>query len=309
MEALEITGLKKAFGKRQILKDISFQVGEQEIVGFLGPNGSGKSTTIKCICGLYRMTEGEIKIHGYDIQRQRKEALRELGASIESPALYPQLTGQEHLRLMGKWRGANKARIRQMEEYTGLEERLKYRAGSYSMGMKMRLMLAMTLMAKPSLIILDEPTNGLDPQSVFELRKQMEQIRRDGSAILFSSHQLAEVEKLADRVVILDQGQKIYDGVIPEHAANGTEYQVKVRDAQETFCRMTAEGMACRRTDGAEDSLTFCVQNGQSFAQIYAALGRAGADVLDIVKCETGLEDFYKMIYEERYSDAQIDTK
>jgi len=172
MDILSVKGLKKSFGKNQILKGINFTVGEKEIVGFLGPNGSGKSTTIKCITGLYQMTEGEIKICDYDITKERTKALSMLGASIESPALYPQLTGMEHLKMMGKWRKVSPERIREMAEYTGIGHNLNRRAGNYSMGMKMRLMLAMTMMAKPSLIILDEPTNGLDPQAVFELREK-----------------------------------------------------------------------------------------------------------------------------------------
>lgn len=120
MDVLVVKGMKKSFGKNEILKGIDFSVGEKEIVGFLGPNGSGKSTTIKCICGLYEMTEGKVEICGHNIKSDRKEALKHLGASIESPALYPQLTGREHLKMVASWRGIGVEREKEMEDYTGL---------------------------------------------------------------------------------------------------------------------------------------------------------------------------------------------
>ena len=298
MEVLSVSGLKKSFGKNEILKGIDFTVGEKEIVGFLGPNGSGKSTTIKCICGLYKMTEGEILVCGHDVTRERKEALGALGASIESPALYPQLTGQEHLKMMARWRGVGQERVKEMEEYTGLGYHLKQRTGKYSMGMKMRLMLAMTLLSKPSLIILDEPTNGLDPQAVFELREQMEQIRRDGSSILFSSHQLEEVEKLSDRVVILNQGAKIYDGRLPKDLT-GVEYRIQVDSEKQISSVGILHSINIKqagRVEGRNDQIYFRLEDREKLGSIVAAVSSVGT-IYEINKCEMNLEEFYKKIY------------
>ncbi len=301
MNVLEVKDVTKSFGKTQILKGVDFTVGEKEIVGFLGPNGSGKSTTIKCICGLYEMTGGSVEICGHDIKTDRTEALKHLGASIESPALYPQLTGREHLKMMASWRGIKAARVKEMEEYTGLGHYLNKRASQYSMGMKMRLMLAMTLMARPDIIILDEPTNGLDPQAVFELREQMEQIRRAGSSILFSCHQLEEVEKLSDRVVILNHGEKIYDGKLPKDLA-ATEYQVRVNNRKQTIaigCVQHCGIRQCGEVEGTDDMIYFYLEEKEKLGQIIAEIQK-DCNVYEIEKCHTNLEEFYKKIYAKR---------
>lgn len=298
MDVLSVNGLSKDFGKNRVLKNISFSIGEQEIVGFLGPNGCGKSTTIKCICGLYQKHEGEIAICGHDIGKERTAALAELGVSIESPALYPQLTGEEHLKMMGRWRGVNAARVKEMEEYTGIGNHLKKRTETYSMGMKMRLMLAMTIMAKPKLLILDEPTNGLDPQAVFELREEMEQIRRMGSSILFSSHQLSEVEKLSDRVVILNSGELIYDGKLPRDLT-GTEYRIQVdrKKRIESVGALQHIGLEyCGIVEDQEDWVYFKLEDQKLLGKALAILEKT-TPMYDVVKCEMNLEEFYKKIY------------
>lgn len=301
MEILDVKGLRKDFGKNQVLKGIDFSVHEKEIVGFLGPNGSGKSTTIKCICGLYHMTGGEISICGHDINRERTEALKMLGASIESPALYPQLTGEEHLKMMGRWRKVGAERIKEMEAYSGLGHYLKKKTRTYSMGMKMRLMLAMTLLAKPKLIILDEPTNGLDPQAVFELRKEMEEIRAMGSSILFSSHQLSEVEKLSDRVVILNHGELIYDGSLPRHLM-GSEYRIRVQEGAETIAMEMLKRMGITTSglvEGQDGWVYFKNYTDRPIGEVFAAMGGL-IEISDIMKCEMDLESFYKKIYERQ---------
>lgn len=303
---LVVENLEKQIGKHKILKDISFKVEEKEIVGFLGPNGSGKSTTMKCICGLYHMTSGSISIAGFDIQKERKKALNEIGVSIESPSLYPQLTGKDHLRMMGRWRNVGKERIKEMEEYSGLGQHLNKVTQGYSMGMKMRLMIAITLLAKPKLIILDEPTNGLDPQAIFELRKQMENIREEGASILFSSHQLGEVEKLADRVVILKQGEKVYEGVIPTNLIEGIKYHIQVSNRESAIEYLIKNGIKnCHKIKEKEEWIEISIQKKEQLNYILSLLQSAHILVYDIIKCEIDLENFYKAIYEGRYLNDQ----
>lgn len=301
MEVLTVKGLKKKFGKNEILKGISFSVQENEIVGFLGPNGSGKSTTIKCICGLYHMTEGEIAVCGHDIGKDRAAALEQLGASIEAPALYPQLTGEDHLKMMARWRKISPERLKEMEEYAGIGHYLKKKTETYSMGMKMRLMLAMTLMAKPKLLILDEPTNGLDPQAVFELRKKMEEIRERGSSILFSSHQLSEVEKLSDRVVILNKGELIYDGSLPRDLTGG-EYRLLVEPGTESQGLEALKQMGvsdCGMVEKQEHWIFFRNHTDRSVGELLSGVGNV-IPVYDVIKYEMELEEFYKKIYERQ---------
>ncbi len=296
MDVLSVKGLYKKIGRQTILEDINIEVKEKEIVGFLGPNGSGKSTTIKCICGLYHATAGTITVNGYDINKSRKEALNNMGVSIEAPALYPQLTGREHLKMMGRWRKVGKDRVKEMEAYSGLEHHLDKVVQGYSMGMKMRLMLSLTLMARPKLLILDEPTNGLDPQAVFELREQMEVIRREGSSILFSSHQLNEVEKLSDRIILLKQGKKVFDGQLSEEFQSTIRYGMKVPDTEKAVHILIQEGITdCRE---GEEGVLFSVKGEKEFYKVLSLMHENKLHVYDITKHEMDLEDFYRKVYE-----------
>ena len=196
MKVLQVEDIEKSKKRKKILKGLSFSVDEQEIVGLLGPNGSGKSTTIKCISGLYRTDRGRIRICGNDIKSNRLEALKQIGIAMEVPA--------------------PKERVEELAVFTDLGDRLLDRTGTYSMGMKMRLNLAIAIVDQPKLVILDEPTNGLDPEAVFRLRREIEEIRQRGSAVLISSHQLSEVEKIADRIVAIDDGMVCFDGKLDD---------------------------------------------------------------------------------------------
>lgn len=213
---LMVNGLFKSISKVNILKDISFSINENEILGLIGPNGSGKSTIMKCIAGLYHPTSGEITINGYDIDKDRVNALSNMGVSIEYPALYPNLTGKDHFKMVAKWKKLDKSRIKEMEDFSGLNSELKKEVRHYSMGMKQRLILSLAMMTKPKLLILDEPTNGLDPQAIIDLRKKLLDIRNDGTSILLSSHQLSEVDKLVDRIIFIKDGQLIAHKTIDE---------------------------------------------------------------------------------------------
>ena len=152
---LMVNGLCKSINKVNILKDISFSINENEILGLIGPNGSGKSTIMKCIAGLYHPTSGEITINGYDIDKDRVNALSNMGVSIEYPAFYPNLTGKDHFKMVAKWKKLDKSRIKEMEDFSGLNSGLKKEVRHYSMGMKQRLTLSLAMMTKPKLLILD----------------------------------------------------------------------------------------------------------------------------------------------------------
>ena len=216
MKVLQVEDIEKSKKRKKILKGLSFSVGEREIVGLLGPNGSGKSTTIKCISGLYRTDRGRIRICGNDIKSNRLEALKQIGIAMEVPALYPELSGIQNLRMAATARKVPKERVEELAVFTDLGDRLLDRTGTYSMGMKMRLNLAIAIVDQPKLVILDEPTNGLDPEAVFRLRREIEEIRQRGSAVLISSHQLSEMEKIADRIVAIDDGIVCFDGKLDD---------------------------------------------------------------------------------------------
>lgn len=205
---VHVEGLNKKIGKNQILKNISFSLNKGEIVGFIGPNGAGKTTTMKCLCNLIYPDSGSIKIAGYDLLKERSKALNKIAALIESPGLYQDMSGKENVKLIANLRKANKQRVDEVLQFTKLDKALNKKVSTYSMGMKQRLALAIAIMNKPEFLILDEPTNGLDPDGVIQLRETMQSlIKTENMTILFSSHQLGEIEKLSDRIICINNGE------------------------------------------------------------------------------------------------------
>ena len=216
---LEVSGLTKTYGAFRAVDDLSFSVFPGDVFGFLGQNGAGKSTTIRMLLTLIRPDAGEIRMFGMDLRRQRREVLSRVGAVIEKPDLYGYLTGQENLSLFARMsgKGITKARIQEILELVGLQKRAGDRVKTYSQGMKQRLGIACALVHDPDLIILDEPTNGLDPQGIADIRNLVLSLSREqGKTFLISSHLLAEVELMANRMIIIDRGKKIVEGNVRE---------------------------------------------------------------------------------------------
>lgn len=212
---LSVEGVKKTLGGRLIIKGISFQVFAGEIFGFLGPNGSGKTTTIRMLVDLIKPTEGAIRICGYDVQRQHNEALRHVGCIVENPELYPYLTGLENLEHFARMLpGVTEERIREVIAIVGMDERIGDRVKTYSLGMRQRLGIAQALLGNPKLLILDEPTNGLDPQGIKELREFIRRLAATGLSLFVSSHLLSEIQQMCDRVAIISHGEVIRVGEV-----------------------------------------------------------------------------------------------
>lgn len=207
-KVLEVKNLKKKLGKKEIIKDISFYVEEGVIFGFLGPNGSGKTTTIRMLVDLISMDSGTISIMGKDIAKEREAALSHVGAVVENPELYKYLTGYENLKQIARIRGISDERIDEVVKLVGLEKRIKDKMKKYSLGMKQRLGLAAALLSKPNLLILDEPTNGLDPNGIKEFRTILQTLAKEKKMSVFvSSHILGEVQHLCDVVAFIEDGQ------------------------------------------------------------------------------------------------------
>lgn len=212
---LQVRNLNKSFGKEKILHDINMDIYPNEIVGFIGPNGAGKSTAMKCILSLIFPDSGTITVNGFDIKKERLEALNCMAGVIESPGLFLDMSGENNIKLFAELRGVDSSRIKEIMEFTELGHSLKRKAGNYSMGMKQRLALGIALLSKPKLLILDEPTNGLDPTAVINLRKELlDLVKNEDISILFSSHQLEEVEKLSDRLICINKGRMIEPEII-----------------------------------------------------------------------------------------------
>lgn len=207
MNVLEVKSLKKTLGKREIIKDISFSIKDGEIFGFLGPNGAGKTTTIRMLVGLIAPNKGDISICGESLLKNKEKALKNVGAVVENPELYKYLSGRENLMQIARIRRVSKEEVEELIKLVGLEDRINDKVGKYSLGMKQRLGLAAALIGNPKLLILDEPTNGLDPSGILDFREIVKKAAREkGMAVFISSHILSEIQNLCDRVAFINDG-------------------------------------------------------------------------------------------------------
>lgn len=208
---LKCDKLNKSFGKKKILKDVSFELYEGDILGFIGPNGAGKTTTIKMILGLQSIDSGTVLINGYDIKKDFEKAILSVGTIVENPDLYMYLTGYENLKLVANmYKNIDKNRIDEVIKIVKLEQRINDKVSKYSLGMRQRLGIAQAILHKPNLLILDEPTNGLDPEGIKELREIIKNLAlKENVGVLISSHNLSELESFCNKVVIIKNGKII----------------------------------------------------------------------------------------------------
>jgi ABC-2 type transport system ATP-binding protein len=214
---LSVQHLKKKIGRKWIIKDVTFDVKPGEIFGFLGPNGAGKTTTIRMLVDLIKPTEGKIQVCGYDVNRDPERALKYVGSIVENPEVYTYLTGWENLEHFARMQpGVDNDRIQEVVDIVRLDQRIHDKVRTYSLGMRQRLGIAQALLGRPRLLILDEPTNGLDPKGIKELRVFIKQLASEGMAVFVSSHLLSEIQLLCDRVAIISAGRVLTVGGVNE---------------------------------------------------------------------------------------------
>lgn len=225
---LTIKNLNKRYGNIQALKNVSFEIKKGNVYGILGPNGSGKSTTLGITLNVVNATSG--KYQWFDGQTETHEALKKVGAIIERPNFYPYMTAQENLRLVCKIKNINYSKIEEKLELVGLIERKNSKFSTFSLGMKQRLAIASALLNDPDILILDEPTNGLDPQGIHQIRDIIKKIAALGTTILLASHLLDEVEKVCSHVVVLRKGEILYAGPVDGMAANEGFFELNADD-------------------------------------------------------------------------------
>lgn len=228
---LEIKNIEKRIGSRPIVKDVSLNIYEGDILGFIGPNGAGKTTTIKLVLGLQSLSNGTVKILGHDIKKEFEESIKNVGAIIENPDLYMYMSGYKNLKLAGKLYNIKKERIEEVIQLVGLQDRIHDKVKKYSLGMRQRLGIAQAILHKPKLLILDEPTNGLDPKGIDEFKKLMIHLaKKEDMAILISSHILSELESICNRICILSKGRIIKDDTITNIKAikDSTNYILEI---------------------------------------------------------------------------------
>jgi ABC-type multidrug transport system ATPase subunit len=227
---IQINHLSKRFNNFTAVDDLSFSVNEGEVYGFLGQNGAGKSTTIRMMLSLIKPTEGSINIFGLSLEKEREKILSRIGAVVEKPDLYKYLSAYENMKLFSTLSGLSLGRSEIMRQLAvvGLEKRAHDKVKVFSQGMKQRLGIAVALVNNPSLIILDEPTNGLDPQGIADMRSLILMLSREqGKTLLVSSHLLSEVEQIADSMIIIDKGKKMVEGKVSE-LINPEKVQVEI---------------------------------------------------------------------------------
>ncbi|HKB71002.1 MAG TPA: ABC transporter ATP-binding protein [Thermoanaerobaculia bacterium] len=293
MSVLSARNLTKRLGGREVVSDVSFELSEGEVFGFLGPNGAGKTTTVRMLTGLVRPDAGGVTIAGFDLRRNFEDAMRRVGAIVESPDLYGDLSGRENLELFARMIAADAAlRIPELAALVSLESRLDDRVSTYSLGMRQRLGLAQALLGDPRVLILDEPANGLDPAGIREIRELIRELAHvRGLAIFLSSHLLSEVEQTCDRVAILHRGKVLALDTVDRLLASRerVRFRTSIPKAARAALRRHAagepeiEGDAFVLADVAEDEVP----------RALTTLSAEGIPVFEVIRERAALEDLF----------------
>lgn len=310
---LSIKGLNKTLGKKHILHDIDMECYGGEVFGFLGPNGAGKTTTIKIAVGLLNIDEGTIEICGYDVSKKFEQAMANVGGIVENPEMYKYLTGRENLRQYARMRGVeDEKRIDEVVNLVKLSNRIDEKVSKYSLGMRQRLGVAQALLHKPKLLILDEPTNGLDPQGIKELRDVLKHIaHNDGVCVVVSSHLMSEMELMCDRVGIIANGKMIGTYSMEEltSRSNGSaaEYIIET-DNTAKASELLSELFPCRVSENNDLVISVNIENErEEISRINAKLINSGFKLYTVHRTENKkLEDVFIELTGNKEGDGQI---
>ena len=300
MKVLEVNNLHKKIGKKEIIKGVSFSVEEGEIFGFLGPNGAGKTTTIRMLVGLIKPTLGSISICGHDLQKESVEALRNVGAVVENPELYQYLSGMENLMQIARIRKISKEEVLNTIKLVGLENRIDDKVRKYSLGMKQRLGLAASLLSSPKLLILDEPTNGLDPSGILDFREVVKNAaKKRGMAVFVSSHILSEVQNLCDTVAFINDGViKAVESVVNNSMKTEKDIitLVTTSNKEEVIKEMKTLGFvqSCKITEKGIE----IILEANTTSKLVKNLAKEDFNIEEIYKERKGLEQRYMELVE-----------
>ena len=288
---IELKNLFKIFGKRTAVEDLSLEVPRSEIYGLLGHNGAGKSTAIGMMLGQVWPTSGEVHVCGFDVTADRRNALAKVGAIFESPAFYDYLSGFTNLEILTSYSAPTpRSRIQEVIDWVGLTGREHSKVRTYSHGMRARLALGQALLPGPELLILDEPSDGLDPEGIHEMRQTILRLHRElGLTILLSSHFLSEVEQICTRIAVLNKGRKVFEGSLAETRRREQWVRLKVGD----FALATNQLREARLISDQRDGALVALADGAGTDQIVRLLVERGMPVYEVAKSEETLEDFY----------------
>jgi len=290
---IDTKGLSFHFGSQQVVKSLSLQVPEGSIYGFLGPNGAGKTTTIKMLLNLLQTDQGSIHIFGKELTSNRIEILSQIGSLIEQPAIYGHLSGKENLANRALLLQVPESRVDEMLTLVHLKDAANKKASKYSLGMKQRLGIALALLSDPKLLILDEPTNGLDPNGIIEIRELLIRLVSQYKKTVFvSSHLLAEVERMATHVGIIDRGELLFQGSIKDlEAISQPQVQIEVNNTVDVANFLKKQGFTV--SDISEDQLLIPFTSKMQMAELNTLLVNNNYQVFSIHKTHKDLEKLF----------------
>ena len=293
---IDTTGLTFNFGNQTVVKSLSLQVPEGSIYGFLGPNGAGKTTTIKLLLNLLQVQQGSINIFGKELKSNRLEILSQIGSLIEQPAIYLHLTGKENLLNRALLLQVSEKRVNDMLDLVHLTDAAHKKAGQYSLGMKQRLGIALALLSDPKLLILDEPTNGLDPNGIIEIRELLITLVKEHQKTVFiSSHLLAEIERMATHVGIINHGELLFQGSIKElESMNKPLVQIETNNTADAANYLNRNNITV--SDVTEQHIYVPYTSKQQMGEINALLNKMGYVVYSINKQQQDLEKLFLAI-------------
>ncbi len=289
---IETKELTKKFGSRRVVNHVDLQVKKGEIYGFLGPNGAGKTTTIRMLLGLARPTKGSIQIFGKDIRKDKLAILKKVGSLVEYPSYYGHLTAYENLEAVRILLGAPKSRIEEVLAIVRLTNDAKRPVKGFSLGMKQRLGIATALLGNPELLILDEPTNGLDPSGIIEIRELIKSMPKEhGITIVVSSHLLSEIDQMATQVGIISKGQMIFqDSISALRAQSSSKIKVTVNDAESAWKMLFTHGYT---TDLIQDKLVIENCADQQVADVVKSLVQNDYSIYRVEEERKSLEEIF----------------
>ena len=303
---LEVLGLKKRIGLKTIVEDISFDMHEGEIIGLLGPNGSGKTTIMRMLVGLTKTTKGEVYCFEKPLGLGKVKMLKEVGAMIETPEFYNYMSGWSNLKQMARVCGkkVSRARMKELVEFVGLSQVIRKKVKTYSLGMRQRLGLAQALLNDPKILILDEPVNGLDPQGVQDFRNKLKEIAATGVSILISSHLLDEIEKVSDRVIVIEKGRIIADDKLDRLVADETiKTLISTYDVEKAEVLIRELGI---RYELTKEGFIFENISREDKARVITYLVTNNVELDSVRELTTSLEDRFLQITGGRISNETI---
>jgi ABC-2 type transport system ATP-binding protein len=294
---IQLRNVQKIFGGRMAVQALDLEVPAGEIFGLLGHNGAGKSTAIGMMLGQVWPTAGEVRICGHDVTRERQNALQKVGAIFETPVFYDYLSGWRNLEILSHYTArTSPKRIREVIEWVGLTGREKSKVKTYSHGMRSRLALAQALLPKPELLILDEPSDGLDPEGIHEMRETILRLHREmGLTILLSSHLLNEVEQLCSRIAVMNKGRKVFEGPLSSITQAQKWVRLRVNDFAGAVKLLREEKLMVEEREGSLIALApHCGTD-----QVVRCLVKSNISVFEIAPHEETLEGFYLSLMKE----------